>query len=242
MSEDRVREPGTEGDSRYLDRFGLLLSVTVASVVMLSLVDVDRPLGEVAAQVGPVVTTILVGATLLLALRASGVSRRWWLAGVVVVALILASNLMLSLVQALSDVPTNRYSATAPPAALVVLAALAPAIVVRRLLQHRSVTTGTLQGAIAAYLLIPVAYFYLFQAVDTYQLTPFFGQPESSPAFMYFSLSTLTTLGYGDIGAVTDLGRLLATSEAIVGQIYLVTFVAMIVGLLAGRRAPSPPA
>ena len=50
---------------------------------------------------------------------------------------------------------------------------------------------------------------------------------------MYFSLTTITTVGYGDLTAQTHLGRLLANSEAVVGQVYLVTFVAMIVGLRA---------
>ena len=112
---------------------------------------------------------------------------------------------------------------------------------VRRLLQHRTVSVGTLQGAIAAYLLIPVAYYYVFQALDARGSDLFFGQPESATSFMYFSLSTITTLGYGDLGATTDLGRLLATSEAVIGQIYLVTFVGMIVGLFAAGRAGGSP-
>ena len=50
---------------------------------------------------------------------------------------------------------------------------------------------------------------------------------------MYFSLTTITTVGYGDLTAQGNLGRLLANSESVIGQVYLVTFVAMIVGLRA---------
>jgi hypothetical protein len=53
---------------------------------------------------------------------------------------------------------------------------------------------------------------------------------------MYFSLVTITTLGYGDLAAVEPLGRLLTTIEAVIGQVYLVTFVAMIVGLMVEQR------
>ena len=52
---------------------------------------------------------------------------------------------------------------------------------------------------------------------------------------MYFSLTTVTTLGYGDPSPVTDLGQLLATSEALIGQLYLVVVVALIVGLMTTR-------
>jgi voltage-gated potassium channel Kch len=75
----------------------------------------------------------------------------------------------------------------------------------------------------------------------------FAGAVEPSSSYMYFSLTTITTVGYGDLTAQTHLGRLLANSEAVVGQVYLVTFVAMIVGLRAqewrdrgGRLTPPP--
>jgi voltage-gated potassium channel Kch len=59
---------------------------------------------------------------------------------------------------------------------------------------------------------------------------------ESTTSFMYFSLVTVTTLGYGDLSPVTDWARLLATTEAVIGQVYLVTVVAMLVGLFAQQR------
>jgi hypothetical protein len=54
---------------------------------------------------------------------------------------------------------------------------------------------------------------------------------------MYFSLTTIATLGYGDFVPVTEVGRLAAMSEAVIGQVYLVTFVAMVVS----RFAAAPP-
>ena len=47
----------------------------------------------------------------------------------------------------------------------------------------------------------------------------------------------MTTVGYGDLVAGTDLGRSVAITEALIGQIYLVTVVAVIVGNLSRRRA-----
>ena len=48
-------------------------------------------------------------------------------------------------------------------------------------------------------------------------------------AYLYFSYTTLTTVGFGDLTAGTDLGRMLAVVEALMGQLYLVTVVAFIV-------------
>jgi voltage-gated potassium channel Kch len=59
--------------------------------------------------------------------------------------------------------------------------------------------------------------------------------PSRSDA-LYFSYVTLATVGYGDLTPATELGRTLAVAEALLGQIYLVTVVALIVGNLGGRR------
>ena len=67
--------------------------------------------------------------------------------------------------------------------------------------------------------------------------------------FLYFSFITLTTVGYGDLTAADNLGRSVAVLEALTGQVYLVTIVALLVGNLVPRRssgrgddeAPSAP-
>ncbi len=214
--------------SPYVDRFGWLLGLAIAAVVALSLVELAGGPAETTTW-STVATTALVGATLSLALRASGTSRLWQR----VVDAILVLGVVTVLVIALASSAGAATAPVAAPVAQVLVAALAPAVVIRRLLRHRRVSSGTLLGAISAYVLIALAFFYAFLATEQHLETPFFGEVESTTSFMYFSLSTITTLGYGDLAARTDVGRLLATSEAVVGQVYLVTFVAMIVGLLA---------
>ena len=49
--------------------------------------------------------------------------------------------------------------------------------------------------------------------------------------FLFFSYTTLTTVGYGNIEAITDQARSLASLEAIAGQLYLTIMVARLVGL-----------
>jgi hypothetical protein len=64
-------------DSKYLDRFGLLLALTMISASVLSLVDLDDPDESARSEVGWLLVSFTVGFSLLAALRASGVTRRW---------------------------------------------------------------------------------------------------------------------------------------------------------------------
>ena len=88
-------------------------------------------------------------------------------------------------------------------------------------------------GAVAAYLQIAVAYAFLFQTIDAYTSSNFFGEEVSTTIYMYFSLITISTVGFGDFASVTDLGRMASASEAVIGQVFLVTFVALIVSRFA---------
>jgi hypothetical protein len=227
-----TRKPIFDDRSRFLDRFGTLLVVTAGSIVVLSLIDIG-PTGNVAERWASAVASLLVGTTLLLALRASGLTRRLQRIADLVVILLVVSVGVLAVGSTFLD--TVLPSTTAAPWAVVVLAFAAPMAVVRRLVQHREVTRGTLLGAVSGYLLLPIAFFYAFVASTAWQ-APFFASPEPSTTYMYFSLSTITTTGYGDLTASHPFGRLLSMAEAVTGQVYLVTFVAMLVGLFAASR------
>lgn len=222
--------------SRYLDRFGLVLALTILAIVALALVDLSAPAGDLVAGVASIATSVLVGATLLLALRASGVRLKWRRVADVLVAFVLFIVVLQIVYGLFSDTPLFAREGTRP-LTLLVLAALAPLVVMRRLLKHRTVTTGTLFGAISAFLLLPIAFTYAFLTIDGLQGSAFFGSVQPTTSFMYFSLTTITTVGYGDLTAVTPLARLIATAEAVSGQVYLVTFVAMLVGLRAQHWA-----
>jgi hypothetical protein len=139
-------------------------------------------------------------------------------------------------VDLITDVDISAFQRSGPPVVRTLLAVVTPVAVVRRLASHRTVNSSTLTGAISAFLLISLAAHYLFLSIDVFQAEPFFGQPEPTTRFMYFSLVTLTTLGYGDLTPATDLAGLAANVEAVTGQVFLVTFVAGLVGLLIGQR------
>jgi Ion channel len=186
---------------------------------------------------------LLIGVTLLLALAASGVTRRWRLGAGVFVAIFAVINSVLVVSALATDADLSLFDADGPSPLWVAFALVTPVAVVRRLIQHRRVSTGTLFGVIAGYLLIALAFSYLMLFVAGIESESFFAQTDSdaTTSFMYFSLVSMTTAGYGDLTAASDLGRLLATSEAVVGQVYLVAFVAMLVGLfIQGRGVHAP--
>jgi Ion channel len=111
--------------------------------------------------------------------------------------------------------------------------------IVRHFRAEGMVTMRTMFGVLCIYLLVGSLFGFCFGAIGAISDTHFFAETsqETSSDFLYFSFSTLTTTGYGDLTAATDLGRSLAITEALFGQIYLVTIVAVIIGNL--RRPPA---
>jgi hypothetical protein len=113
----------------------------------------------------------------------------------------------------------------------IILSLAAIVSIVTHLTQRRTTTLTTLSGAVAIYLLVGLSFADLYMFLAQLAGTPFFAQPgpHGSVAYVYFSFTTLTTVGFGDLSAGTDPGRMLAVMEALLGQLYLVTVVAFIV-------------
>jgi voltage-gated potassium channel Kch len=110
--------------------------------------------------------------------------------------------------------------------------------VVRSIRSERGVTIHSVLGVLAIYLLVGVTFAFADGAVDRLGARDFLrGAPAASGAdFIYFSFTTLTTTGYGDLVPGSDLARSFAILEALTGQIYLVTVVALLVANLGRLR------
>jgi hypothetical protein len=227
-----------EDTGRHLDRFGLVLGLSALSASTLALIDLESATDSLRSELGWLLVMFSVGATLIVAFGAAGVRKRWRTVANIVIGVVLVGAVAVTLLD--EHTQLGIVADLARPSVLWVLIAIAsPVVVLRRILQHTSVSTQTLFGAVSAYVLIAIAFSYMFLYLDQITAEAFFGVAESTSSYMYFSLVTIATLGYGDLAPVTDVGRYLATVEAIVGQVLLVTVVARIVSVMS-RPARSP--
>jgi hypothetical protein len=106
-----------------------------------------------------------------------------------------------------------------------------------RLVRARGVTLQVVAGALAIYLLIGLAFAWAVLLFARLGSAPFFagGAEPTQSSGVYYSFTTLTTTGYGDLTAATQAGHALSVVEMLVGQLYLVTVIGVVVGSF-GRR------
>ena len=92
-------------------------------------------------------------------------------------------------------------------------------------------------GAVCVYVLIGLLFVFLYGLIAVVSSGDFFAQGTDGTRSLrlYFSFVTLATLGYGDYTPAHELGRTLAIVEALFGQLYLVTVIAVLVSRMRGR-------
>ena len=113
-------------------------------------------------------------------------------------------------------------------------------MIIRGLIRHGIeegiVTVQTMFGVLCLYLLLGLAFASAYNVIANLDGSSFWESGEETTSnFLFFSFSTMTTTGYGNLIPAGGMGRALATLESILGQVYLVTVVAAIVGNL-GRK------
>ncbi len=213
------------------DRYGLVMALVVITYVLASV------LGSGNWQT--VLITAIEGLTVIVALAASDISRR---------RLLLARRLAVAAVvlAALAGLGGDAAGAgrTGEGIAQIigsVLLAGAFIAIIGRIARHQSVTEQTVLGAIDCYLLFGLIYAFMYAGLSNINhqsiLKP---HTNSLSDFLFFSYTTLTTVGYGDFVPYGAIARTLASLEALMGQIFLVTVVARLVALWTPRRPPRP--
>jgi hypothetical protein len=117
------------------------------------------------------------------------------------------------------------------------------------IMRRERVTMDTILGGVCAYLLVGEVFAFSFGMIEMLRPGSFLEggrmlrEPPNAhhllgrrPELTYFSFTTLTTLGYGDIVPVAPIARVVAVIEALVGQIFLATFLAFLVGNYLAQR------
>ncbi|MGD9735403.1 MAG: potassium channel family protein [Solirubrobacterales bacterium] len=200
------------------DAFGLVLLLVLLTYVLTSL------LGERGWDA--VVICVTTGVTSIVALISAHAHRRLVRAAVWISAL----TVLLAAVAAASGAQLWLNVANAIQ---VLLLTVAMGTVLRRVVANAGADSRTILGAISVYTVLGLLFTFLYAFVARVQSGPFFEghpHPEGSD-FLFFSYTTLTTTGFGDLVPGGQPGRMLTGLEMMIGQIFLVTLVAGLVSL-----------
>lgn len=176
------------------------------------------------------------GCTLLLALVISNVAKRTMRLALITYVLFL----LIAFAIEISHISYGSWLLTAQVTLLLFLTAFC---IGKRLATFMVITQQEIWGALCIYVLIGVFFAYLDHTVSKFLPTPYFATQSNATLkdFLYFSFATMTTVGYGDFTPIGDIPRVLAIIEALAGQLYLVTVVAVMVGGFSTLRHRQPP-
>ncbi|HYZ80948.1 MAG TPA: potassium channel family protein [Solirubrobacteraceae bacterium] len=207
-------------------RFGLLLASLMA---VFAVEGISTP-----GRLQQVTVSVLLAITIALALWVAEVRR-----AVIVPSLVVSG--VVSLAGIVASVAGQPQGVAVSILNLLLAVMAPPAIVVgtaRTLRARKQVTVEAVFGVLCLYLLLGMLFAFLYVFIGKANGGAFFAGHQSLTAAhaLYFSFITLTTVGYGDFTAASNLGHTLSSAEALVGQIYLVTIVSLIVGNLGLRR------
>ena len=139
------------------------------------------------------------------------------------------------------------FNSTATWAVLTTYVALIPyhallmSVLVRFIFAARSITRDVLYAATTVYMLLGALFVPVYGLLET--LAPGSFRDGAAPdgpvnwqQFVYFSFTTLTTAGYGDVLPISPWARSLANTEMVVGVLYLTIIMARLVGLYTSKR------
>lgn len=209
---------------RFVDSYGLLFVTLLVTMVLIA------SAGD--GDVGQALVLISVATSTWLALRASEVQRALLRLAVAVIPTVTAVALVLTLLG-------NDFSGDVlSRCLLLLLVVVSPFVIVKRFVSHPVVTADTFFAAVSVYLLVGMFFATLYSLISAIADDPFFVQTASASAvdYLYFSFTTITTVGYGDFTAASGVGKMMAMIEAVLGQLYLITVVSLVVQNLGQER------
>jgi hypothetical protein len=202
------------------DTYGtLLILIIVAYAVMAATED---------SKWSRTVVGAFFGATLLLALHTSHVRGKI----IRFVAVLVGATVVWSGILAALD--KEPFLGAGHVATALIVAT--PGVILYRIFRHPVINVETILGAIDAYMLLGISFAAIYRMLDTVDSHFFTQGAASGIKYLYFSFVVITTLGFGDLTPRTDVGRVIVSLEALLGQIFLVTVVAVLVANLGRAR------
>ena len=210
------------GDVQSGDSYALVLALLLASL----LVSIIAPEETWAG----VVRDVVVSATVVIAYWTSTARRAFLVPRVVLPSILL----VFVVVGAIEGATTQAISAAIGAAVVGGVAYL----VTRDLVDRRRVDVQTVLGSLGLYVLLGFFFALLYSLAAELGDAAFFtrGDDGTTGERLYFSFVAITTTGFGDLSPATDLGRALSVFEIVLGQLYLVTVVAVLVTAATGRE------
>ena len=112
---------------------------------------------------------------------------------------------------------------------------LAITILIKKIMTSKVVTSDTIKGGVSIYFLIGLLWMIFYMIMAEVNPEAFSNISDKVDCF-YYSITTLTTLGYGDITPKSSYAKLLSTSEAFVGQVYIAILIAQLVGMKIAQK------
>jgi Ion channel len=234
MDPSGIRAPGGERwlqrAEQFTDAFGLVFGLVLITYVLTSL------LGN--SGWSAVLVMLAVTATAIVALTSSYAPPHY----IHIAFYLSAVGMVLAVIAAIGG---GKVWLEIGGLLQVALLAAAMAAVLMRVVSTAEVGARTILGAISVYTVLGLLFAFLFEAIGRFQDGPFFESHDHlhHSDYIFFSYTTLTTTGYGNLVPGGQPGRMLAGLEMLIGQIFLVTLVAGLVSLwrpgerLKARRA-----
>ncbi|MFP4148228.1 MAG: potassium channel family protein [Nitriliruptoraceae bacterium] len=215
-------EPTTERGPRL--GYPLLLALLVL-VIGLALALSARPDGIVVA-------VSVQAVTVTVALHVTGAPRHLRRSVAIALAVIV---LVLVLVSSPATPASPELSLRLSRMVGLGLSLAIPYRIARDIARSTHITLGTVAAGLCVYLLLGLAFGYVHVLVAG-ALPDAYSTPLTDQDAMYLSFVTLTTVGFGDVVPITGPARAVTIIEGVVGQLYLVSIVALLVGNLGRER------
>jgi hypothetical protein len=211
------RERWLQRAQRASDAFGLVLVLVLTTYVLASVLS--------SRGWSAVLLTAAAGATSVVALTSAH-------AKPVFVRRALGLALLAVVLAMISAASGGRHWLSAANLIEIGLFVVAMAAVLRRVVTAGKVSSRTILGAISVYASLGLLFTWAYVLIDRIEGGGFFGAVSVQGSdFLFFSYTTLTTTGYGDLVPTGQFGRMISGLEMMLGQIFLVTLVAGLVSL-----------